>query len=247
MSTIYEADNHLLICTKHTDPEPHSHCAAHIIISLDEDIEIITANDRIKCKGILIPSRMFHTANTNKNKVLIFMFDNTTNVSNRIKSLELLSDENVEQIVKSYYCFKNNDKSELSYRLFINQLSKYINIESPKTIVKNERIIDALKYIQSNLHEPLNCKDVANFVCLSEGRFSHLFKEQMGMTFSAYLIYQRIIKTYTGIINGKSITEASIDAGFSSSSHFASTNKKIFGLSAKTIKKDLHFQKIALI
>ena len=247
MSTIYEADNHLLICTKHNDPELHSHCAAHIIISLDDNIEIITANEKIKCKGILIPSRMVHTANTNQNKVLIFMFDNTTNVSNRIKSLELLSDETVKQIVKSYYYFKNNDKPELSYRLFINQISKCINIESPKTIVKNERIIDALKYIQSNLHEPLNCKDVANFVCLSEGRFSHLFKEQMGMTFSAYLIYQRIIKTYTGIINGKSITEASIDAGFSSSSHFASTNKKVFGLSAKTIKKDLHFQKIALI
>ena len=80
-------------------------------------------------------------AQIDKNNVLIFMFDNTTNVSNRIKSLELLSDETVEQIVKSYYCFKNNDKSELSYRLFINQLFKCINIESPKTIVKNERII----------------------------------------------------------------------------------------------------------
>lgn len=247
MSTIYEADNHLLICTKNTDPELHSHSAAHIIISLDDDIEIITTNERIKCKGILIPSRTFHTANTNKNKVLIFMFDNTTNVSNRIKSLELLSDEIVDQIVKSYYFFNKNDKSELGYRLFINQITKSINIEVPQNRVRNQRILDALKYIQSNLDEQLNCKDVANFICLSEGRFSHLFKEQMGMTFSAYIIYQRIIKTYTGIINGKSITEASIDAGFSSSSHFASTNKKIFGLSAKTIRKDLDFQKIALI
>ena len=67
------------------------------------------------------------------------------------------------------------------------------------------------------------------------------------MTFSAYLIYQRIIKTYTEIMKGKSITEASIEAGFSSSSHFAETNKKLFGLPARTIKKDLDFYKIAEI
>ena len=65
------------------------------------------------------------------------------------------------------------------------------------------------------------------------------------MTFSAYLIYQRIIKTYAEIINGKSITEASIEAGFSSSAHFAETNKRLFGLSASDIKKGLDFYKIA--
>ena len=55
------------------------------------------------------------------------------------------------------------------------------------------------------------------------------------------------MKTYAEIINGKSITEASIEAGFSSSAHFAEINKKLFGLSASVIKKDLNFNKIAEI
>ena len=55
------------------------------------------------------------------------------------------------------------------------------------------------------------------------------------------------MKTYTEIINGKSITDASVEAGFSSSTHFAETNKRVFGLSANTIKKDLVFYKIAEI
>ena len=67
------------------------------------------------------------------------------------------------------------------------------------------------------------------------------------MSFAAYLIYQRVIKTYAEIINGKSITEASINAGFSSSAHFAETNKRLFGLSASTIKRNLKFYKIAEI
>ena len=56
-----------------------------------------------------------------------------------------------------------------------------------------------------------------------------------------------ILVTYTEIINGKLITDASIEAGFSSSTHFAETNKRVFGLSANTIKKDLVFYKIAEI
>ena len=55
------------------------------------------------------------------------------------------------------------------------------------------------------------------------------------------------MKTYTEVINGKSITEASLEAGFSSSAHFAETNKRLFGLSAMSIKKDINFCKIAEI
>lgn len=157
----------MLVCAEYSDPDLHKHNAAHIIISLDGKIEIMTSSEKKLCRGIVIPSGVMHTANTDKNRVLIFLFDNTT--------------------------------------------------------------------------------AVANHIFLSEGRFSHIFKEQVGMTFSTYLIYQRIMKTYTEIINGKSITEASIEAGFSSSTHFAETNKRSFGLSASTIKKDLIFCKIAEI
>ena len=41
---MYEAGNHLLVCAGYSDPELHSHSAAHILISLDEKIEIITEN-----------------------------------------------------------------------------------------------------------------------------------------------------------------------------------------------------------
>ena len=61
------------------------------------------------------------------------------------------------------------------------------------------------------------------------------------------MIYKRVIKTYTDMINGKSITDASLDAGFSSSAHFAEINKRLFGISASVIKKDLQFYKIAEI
>ena len=244
---MYEAGNHLLVCAEYSGPEMHKHNAAHIMISLDDKIDIMTRSERKKCRGIVIPSGVAHTANTDKNKVLIFLFDNTTTIAKQIKNLDILSDEAVDEIIKAYYCFENSDKSNTCYKEFIECVYKCANLSVVENIVIDSRIKSAIAYIQLNIHEPITCSDVANHIFLSEGRFSHLFKEEVGMTFSAYLIYRRIMKTYTEIISGKSITDASIEAGFSSSTHFAETNKRIFGLSASAIKKELFFYKIAEI
>ena len=244
---MYEAGNNLLICAEYSTPELHRHNAAHIMISLDEKIDIMANGERKQCRGIVIPSRVAHTANTDKNRVLIFLFDNTTTIAKQIRTLAILSEEAVDKIIKAYYCFENSDKLNYHYKELMECVYKCANLSVVENIVIDNRIKSAIAYIQLNLHEPITCGDVAKHIFLSEGRFSHLFKEQIGMTFSAYLIYQRIMKTYTEIINGKSITDASIEAGFSSSTHFAETNKRIFGLSASAIKKEIVFYKIAEI
>ena len=90
--SIYEAGNHLLICADYIEPVLHSHSAAHIMISLENEIEVIFENEKIHCRGILIPSGMTHTANTDENKVLIFLFDSTTNIANQLKEIEILDE-----------------------------------------------------------------------------------------------------------------------------------------------------------
>ena len=247
MFSIYEAENHLLICANYIEPVLHSHSAAHIMISLENEIEVILENEKVHCRGILIPSGMTHTANTDENKVLIFLFDSTTNIANQLKEIEILDDELVDGVVNAYHAFVNGDKDASDYRKVVTNVYKCVNGDLLRHIVMDERVESALKYVRANLQEPLTCSDVAKHVFLSEGRFSHLFKEQVGMTFAAYLIYQRVMKTYVEIINGKSITEAAIEAGFSSSTHFAETSKRLFGLSASIIRKDLFFYKIAEI
>lgn len=234
-----------MVCADYSDPKLHSHSAAHIMISLGDEIEIFTKKEKKRCKGIVIPSGLIHTADTGKNKVLVFLFDNTTSVANQIKQLMVLADELIDGVVKAYYCFEKSEKTYSDYREFIKSIFKCTGLNITNNIIVDERILSALTYIQSNINEQMTCKEVAKGVFLSEGRFSHLFREQVGMTFSAYVVYQRVMKTYTEIINGKSITEAALEAGFSSSAHFAETNNRLFGLAASTIKRNLIFLKIA--
>ena len=101
-----------------------------------------------------------------------------------------------------------------------------------------------MELVRRNRTEKITCKEVADSVYLSEGRFSHLFKEQVGMTFASYVIYQRILKVYYDVFHGKSITEAAIESGFYSSGHFADVNRRIFGISFSNLSKDLQYIKV---
>ena len=60
----------------------------------------------------------------------------------------------------------------------------------------------------------------------------------------AILIQQRILSAYADVIRGKTVTEAAIEAGFSSSAHFADVNRRVFGISIRNISKDLNFIKV---
>ncbi|MBQ9837020.1 MAG: helix-turn-helix domain-containing protein [Oscillospiraceae bacterium] len=78
------------------------------------------------------------------------------------------------------------------------------------------RLRPALLYIHANFPSRLNQKEVAALCYLSESRFRHLFKQQMGMSFQEYVAKLRYLEARRRIAseNG-SIADAVREAGFS--------------------------------
>lgn len=243
MTKLYEANNHILIRTGYIDPEEHCHMAAHIIIATEAYMDIDVEGTSFVSRGVMIPSGKTHAIDTKGKPVLVFLYDSTSNVANYIQEVRYLSDEACESIVNMYHELEKKINT-VTYDKFESNVLNLIGFLESKCRVTDERITSALKYIKTKSKDKLTCKDVADVVFLSESRFSHLFKEQVGMTFAAYVIYQRIVFVYAQVIQGKSITEAALNAGFSSSAHFADVNKRVFGLTARSVLKDLEFVKV---
>jgi AraC-like DNA-binding protein len=85
----------------------------------------------------------------------------------------------------------------------------------------DSRLLDVLERIQAGLPGPLRSRDLARDVCLSEDRFLHLFKEQLGITLRHYIIHQRLLRATADILSGAYVTRAALDAGFADSAHFS--------------------------
>ncbi len=78
--------------------------------------------------------------------------------------------------------------------------------------------------------------DVATFMGLSPGRARHLFVEQTGLPFRAYLLWLGLTKAVQVYAEGGSLTEAAHAAGFSDSAHLSRTFRRIFGISADSLR-----------
>lgn len=241
MTIIYEAGNHLLIQAGYSDPIRHHHMAAQIILSMGGEIKAAVGNQTFLCYGVVIPSGVSHQIDTGNSSALVFLYDNTTGVSAQIPDVRSIPEDMCKEIIALYNVFRGNS---IDYSRFQQEFLERIGITDAPCRATDPRILDAMRYIGSRLPEPVTCREAAEAVCLSESRFSHLFRQETGMTFVSYLIYQRLMYVYAQRYQGKSLTEAAIEAGFSGSSHFADVNRRVFGLPASQITRNWEFRKV---
>lgn len=72
--------------------------------------------------------------------------------------------------------------------------------------------------------------ELAAAVGLSASRLQHLFREELGITLTDYVRWQRIKRAGLSLQHGYSLTEAAHAGGFADSAHFSRTFRAMFGL-----------------
>lgn len=88
----------------------------------------------------------------------------------------------------------------------------------------------------ARLETPVSLEDVARHVGLSPGRARHLFVDQTGLPFRTYLLWLRLMRAVELFSAGSSLTSAAHGAGFSDSSHFSRTFRRMFGIAADSLR-----------
>lgn len=66
---------------------------------------------------------------------------------------------------------------------------------------------------------------------LSTSRFQHVFRDAVGVPFRRYRMWARMGRVAGVLSTGGNLTEAALEAGFSSSAHFSAAFRTMFGLS----------------
>ncbi len=232
MSNAFWSDDHILISKAYHDPEPHSHLAIHLIFSAGDAFECVVDNTCFVCKGICIQSNTMHTIACDKGELLVFLFDKTSNLAKLIEQKYLMgepycriSEELAGEVCNAWRTncddAKHLDNAILSVCHLLDEDVKAYDARVHQML----KLISEMQGIYENTIEVLS-----RSVYLSRSRAAHLFKEQVGISLSSYLVFEKMRKAYTYIVSGDNITGGCIRAGFSSSSHFSNVCKKMFGI-----------------
>lgn len=119
----------------------------------------------------------------------------------------------------------------------IQNLLLAITGEAPENRITETRIMEAIQLIQSSLHSEISLENIASGVFLSESRFAHLFKEQIGIPFRRYVLWCRMQAALKVVLEGKSFTEAAYEGGFADLAHLSRTFTDMFGVSPSDVLK----------
>jgi AraC-like DNA-binding protein len=92
------------------------------------------------------------------------------------------------------------------------------------------RIAEAIKRMRDEPCGSHVLAELSRRAGLSSSRFLHLFKEVTGVPLRRYRIWNRIGAAARAVVQGCSLTDAAHSAGFSSSAHFSSAFRDMFGM-----------------
>jgi YesN/AraC family two-component response regulator len=108
----------------------------------------------------------------------------------------------------------------------------------------NEHLSKAVKYIRINYSKALSLQEVADATFVSAYYLSHLFRGEMGITFSEYVCKIKIEKAKDILKKDKliRITEVADRIGFNDPNYFAKKFKKLTGFTPKIYRGMYHLR-----
>ena len=220
--------------------------------SSDKNFKIYTDKNDFYTKGVILDSNISHKLH-GYNEWQLYLLINPESVFGETlriqflqeKEIYILEEEDVDKIIQLDIHSMLKIISSEEYLKFIKGLKKVLNISIYNSDCKiDTRIQEILSYIETYSLDKLSVKDLSNAVFLSESRLSHLFKEEIGISLSSYILHEKLRKAFYLIFKGLSITDAAIEAGFSSSSHFTNSARDKLGMTPSAIIKNSRYLQV---
>lgn len=250
--------------TEHEEYPLHWHNAIEIIMPLTNCFEVICAGTDYHLDErdiLIIPAGTLHNLKAQSGRRLILIIDNRSFENNpslselySVFSEPLLINSSYDkeflrsmnQIMKDIYILYSNFGDVTEVYIYMKILSFFAKIREYQL---NEiqyydggqyagkfRMI--LKYIEQNYMNDITLEELAKLAGYSTYHFSRIFKKYSNTTFINYLNRRRVKAAELLLLeNGCSITDVSMQAGFTSLTTFNRVFKSITGCTPSDYKK----------
>lgn len=101
----------------------------------------------------------------------------------------------------------------------------------------DSRVTTVLDVIRASDDLRVSLDTAAEKACLSPTRFAHLFKEQLGLPFSRYMLWRKLTRAMVAIGSEGTIAAAAHAADFADAAHLTRTFYQMFGMAPSVLMR----------
>lgn len=205
--------------------QPHSGSVWCLAVGVDGPLTVQVGTQRIEARTALIPPRLVHHLTMTGSLVSCYLDPaSQRSAACRAQFDRFRGDIGVQHAAETALLTPPTDDIEAL---------RWLDIAAPSDVrVIDPRIELAAKQVRDDPAAAVPAAELAASVGVSESRFLHLFRQEIGSSLRRYRLWCRLMRAGAGLAAGQNLTTAAADAGFASPSHLADRFKTTFGLSA---------------
>lgn len=101
----------------------------------------------------------------------------------------------------------------------------------------DSRISTVIEAIRASTDLRISLEQAAGMACLSPTRFAHLFKEQVSLPFSRYMLWRKLTRAMVAIASAETIAAAAHAADFADAAHLTRTFYQMIGMAPSVLMR----------
>jgi AraC family transcriptional regulator len=207
----------------------HAHHAIQIVISLEEPVSVCGQDDNWRQgRGIIVRPDVVHSFDcSGAFGAMIFVDPESSEgawlLALLAEGITTVPDQRLTSSVSELRAFAELPFASMEVGALIRHCVQALSPGAPPLRRLDSRITTVLNRIQSSDDLRISLSSAAKIAFLSPSRFAHLFKDQVGLPFSRYMLWRKLTRAMLAIGSERTIADAAHAADFADAAHLTRT------------------------
>ena len=221
----------------------HAHHAIQIVIALDGTAAICGSDGKWQeARGIVVRPDAEHSFDCNGALgVMVFVDPESSEgawLSTSLRQdITIVPDLRLDALVPELRVFAERPDDVADIAALVRQCIHGLRPGLAPTRRLDSRVTTVLDAIRASDDLRMSLDQAADKACLSSTRFAHLFRDQVGLPFSRYMLWRKLTRAMVAVASEGTISAAAHAADFADAAHLTRTFYQMVGMAPSVLMR----------
>ena len=221
----------------------HAHHAIQIVIALEGSVAISGRDGEWReARGIVVRPDAEHSFDCNGAFGVMMFVDPESSEGAWLsmalrQDITIVPDTRLDALEPALRTFADQPDESSDIAAVVRQCIQGLRSGLAPTRRLDARVTTVLDAIRASDDLRMSLDQAADKACLSSTRFAHLFREQVGLPFSRYMLWRKLTRAMVAIASEGTIAAAAHAADFADAAHLTRTFYQMVGMAPSVLMR----------